>query len=74
MTGLASGPRRASPRCESSSAGVLSTGNPDSSGYTAAGVSLQAGTHVVSLEAVDEDANSGADVTLNRQPWILNRQ
>lgn len=49
----------------SSLQGELAVGLPDSSGYVAAPVSLIAGTHVLSLEAVDEDLNSGSDsVTL----------
>ncbi len=41
--------------------GVLATGTPDSAGYTAAGVQLQGGTHVITLSAVDEDSNMGSD-------------
>ena len=42
-------------------AGTLTTGAPDSSGYTAYGASLDAGTHVVWLTALDEDGQEGTD-------------
>lgn len=42
-------------------AGILATGNPDSSGYTATSQLLTAGTHVVTLTVVDGDAQEASD-------------
>ncbi len=41
--------------------GTLYSASPDSSGYTAFGGSLSAGTHVLTLEATDEDLNTASD-------------
>lgn len=41
--------------------GTLSSGYPDSSGYTAVGVSLAEATHVIHLAVMDEDGNEGSD-------------
>lgn len=41
--------------------GVLGSGAPDSSGYTAGGVVLSEGVHVLTLTVVDADAKEGTD-------------
>lgn len=41
--------------------GTLSSGYPDSSGYTAVGVHLTEATHVIHLDVSDEDGNTGSD-------------
>ena len=41
--------------------GNLTSGNPDSSGFTAVGTSLSEGLHVITLSVVDGDAKEGSD-------------
>ena len=44
--------------------GVLLSGAPDSSGYTAGGVHLSDGTHLLTLSVVDGEAKEGTDSVL----------